>query len=115
MIAWTIEGTDARVDQVRTHVEDYYDKITIEQSKYVALHIGIFWGIGKFIIKNGDTVNIMLDNKRMYENLAENKSQEDPFVKRRTRFIKQLMVQRKLVIKYRLINPFENKSNPLIS
>ncbi len=50
-ISWTIETNDARVDQVRTHIEDYYEKISIEQSKYVALHVGIFWGIGRFIIK----------------------------------------------------------------
>ncbi|HJU13134.1 MAG TPA: hypothetical protein VJ792_01580 [Candidatus Nitrosotalea sp.] len=114
-IAWTIVTDDAMVDQVRTHIEDYYGKISIEQSKYVALHVGIFWGIGRFIIRNGDTVNIMLDLKTMFDNLAENKKPDDPFVSHRTRFIRQLIDQRNLTVRYQMIEPGHNKSSRLLS
>jgi len=113
-ISWTIETNGARIDQVRTHIEDYYEKISLEQSKYVALHVGIFWGIGRFIIKNGDTVNVKLDLKSMFENLGENKMQNDPFVNSRTRFIQQLIDQRKITVRYDTIEQHENKATSLL-
>lgn len=114
-IAWTIITGDSKVDQMRTHIEDYYDRISIEQSKYVALHVGIFWGVGRFIIKNGDAVNIMVDLKTMFENLAENKAPEDLFVTHRTRFIRQIIDQRSLTVRFQMINPEHNKSRCLLS
>ena len=33
------------------------------QSKYVALHVALFWGIGTFNIKNKDSIKIKLDKK----------------------------------------------------
>lgn|SRR5574337_246375 len=114
-ISWTIENSTNRSDQVRMHIEDYYNKIPIEHSKYVALHVGIFWSIGRFIIKNGDDVNIMLDLKSMFYHLAEDKIQNDPFVISRTRFIQQLIDQRNLTVKYQLIEPHDNKATGLLS
>ncbi|MDE1829046.1 MAG: hypothetical protein KGI25_01860 [Thaumarchaeota archaeon] len=114
-ISWTIETNGSRADQVRTHIEDYYEKMSVEQSKYVALHVGIFWGIGRFIIKNGDTVNIMLDLRSMFDHLVENKIQNDPFVINRSKFIQQLIDQRRLQIKYQIIDPQDNKANKLLS
>ncbi|MGI0047113.1 MAG: hypothetical protein ACREBB_08005 [Nitrosotalea sp.] len=113
-ISWTIESNNTRTDQVRTHIEDYYEKISTEQSKYVALHVGIFWSVGRFIIKNGDTVNIMLDLKSMFDHLAENKMTSDPFVNSRVGFIQQLIDQRKLVIKYQITEPSSNKASALL-
>jgi len=113
-ISWIIETGTARVDQVRTHIDDYYEKITVEQSKYVALHVGIFWGIGRFIIKNGDTIGIMLDLRSMFEYLAENKQANDPFVNSRGRFIKQLTDQRKLTVRYHLVEHSSNKAAALL-
>ena len=114
-ISWTIETNGSSADQVRTHVEDYYEKISVEQSKYVAFHVGIFWGIGRFIIKNGDTINVMLDLRSIYDHLAENKMQSDPFVSNRSKFIQQLIDQRKLTVKYLLIEPHENRASKLLS
>jgi len=114
-IAWTIESGSTSADQVRTHIDDYYDKLTIEQSKYVALHVGLFWGIGRFIIKNGDKVNMMLDLHSMFENLAEDKTSQDGFVNHRIRFIRQLISQRKLNVKFVMIKPEQNKSSLLLS
>ncbi len=113
-ISWTIENNEMRADQVRTHIEDYYEKITVEQSKYVALHVGIFWSIGRFIIKNGDSVNVMLDLRSMFEHLTEKKSHDDRFIHLRTGFIQQLIDQRHLNVRYRMIEPAENKATKLL-
>jgi len=45
--------------------------VTSLQSKYIALHVGLFWGIGIFIIKNEDIVKIKLDEKIMYDHLSK--------------------------------------------
>ena len=114
-ISWTIESNNERVDQARTHIEDYYEKISAEQSKYVALHVGIFWGIGRFIIKNYDAVNVMIDHLTIFYHLAENEEPTDPFAIRRARFIRQLMDQRNLSIKYHLIEQSWNKATSLLT
>ena len=107
-ISWVIQNEKTTVEQYREHAENYLDRVTVEQSKYIALHVGIFWSIGRFIIKNGDTVKIMLDLKTMYEHLSNNMASTDSFIETRTGFIKQLIEQRKLVIKYELIKPEQN-------
>ena len=101
-------------EQKREHPDIYLDKISDEQSKYIALHVGIFWGIGTFIIKNYDTVNVMLDSKPMYEHLKNDSQSSDDFIEKRTGFIKNLIKQRNLKINYRLIESKENISNKLI-
>ena len=80
----------------------YLDKVTDEQSKYIALHVGIFWCIGTFRIKNEDSINVILDSKTMYDHLANEKTANDEFIKNRTSFINQLIQQRKLKINYKL-------------
>ncbi len=107
-ISWVIQNEKTSVEQYRDHAENYLDIVSIEQSKYIALHVGLFWSIGRFIIKNGDFVKIMLDSKSMYEHLSNNTANSDSFIKTRTKFIKQLIDQRKLVIKYELIKPEQN-------
>jgi len=64
-MSWIIQTNDSVIDQSREHVEIYKNKISNLQSKYVALHIGLFWGIGVFKIKNEDVVKIKLDEKIM--------------------------------------------------
>lgn len=90
------------MEQTRDHIEMYLDKITDEQSKYIALHVGIFWCIGTFRIKNEDSVNVMIDSKTMFEHLANGNLTSDEFIKNRTSFINQLINQRKLKINYKL-------------
>lgn len=107
-ISWTIKTDDSLAEQNREHVEIYKDKVSDLQSKYVALHVGLFWGIGVFIIKNEDDIKIKLDDKIMFEQFTSKKTIEDEFVKKRTRFIKQLIQQRKLKVDFELINPEEN-------
>ena len=100
-ISWVLKNEESVSEEFREHVEMYKDKITDEQSKYVALHVGIFWCIGTFRIKDGDSLNIMLDSKTMVDELANGKTKNDEFISKRTLFIKQLIAQRNLKVEYR--------------
>ena len=113
-ISWIIENSQTRSEESRIHPEYFYDKVTLEQSKYIALHVGIFWGVGRFIIKNRDTLKVMLDQKTMFERLVKNKLIDDVFIERRIPFIDQIIQQRDLVVKYQKIYPDENKANKLL-
>ncbi len=84
------------------------DKVTNQQSKYMGLHVGMFWGIGTFIIKNQDVVKIAIDDKPMFEHLSLKQKSHDEFIEKRTHFIRQLIEQRKLKIQYELIPPDKN-------
>ena len=114
-ISWVIQNDETKVEQYREQPEIYLDKVSIEQSKYIALHVGVFWCIGKFIIKNGDVVKIMLDSKTIYDHLSNSTVSKDSFIEARTEFIKQLIDQRKLVIKYELISPIQNIATKILS
>lgn len=114
-ISWIIQNEKEKVEQFREQPENYLDLVSCEQSKYIALHAGIFWCIGKFIIKNGDTIKIMLDSKTMYDHLTGNSITTDVFIEKRTSFIKQLIDQRKLVIKLELIQPEQNIATKALS
>jgi len=107
-ISWIIQNKDSSFSENREHVDMYKDKVTNLQSKYVALHIGLFWGIGTFIIKDGETVKIKLDEKTMFEQFTTNSKIEDLFIQKRLRFIRQLIDQRKLKIKFDVITKDEN-------
>ncbi|MFB5625167.1 MAG: reverse transcriptase-like protein [Nitrosopumilus sp.] len=109
-ISWIIQTEDNTVEQTREHVEIYKNKITDLQSKYVALHIGLFWGIGVFIIKNEDLLKIKIDEKTMFEQLNGNEKINDEFIQNRIKFIKQLIVQRKLKVQYEFI---KQEANPM--
>ena len=102
-IWWFIQTNNSKVEQSREHTKNYRDKVTNLQSKYIALHVGLFWGIGTFTIKNEDNIIVKLDDKPMYEHLALNKEVTDEFIEKRTWFIRQFISQRKLKIQYQLI------------
>lgn len=107
-ITWIIQNDDSSFIENREHVNMYKDKVTELQSKYVALHVGLFWGIGTFIIKNEDNVKIKLDEKIMFDQFTTDLKIEDSFIQKRLRFIKQLIDQRKLKIKFEVISQYEN-------
>jgi hypothetical protein len=109
-ISWVIENSMKRSEEIRLHPENFYNKVTIEQSKYIALHVGIFWGVGRFILKNYDVVTIMLDQNSMFDNLTKNQKCNDKFIEGRTRFIKQIIERRGLDVKYNRIEPQQNKA-----
>jgi hypothetical protein len=107
-ITWIIQNDDSSFIENREHVDMYKDKVTNLQSKYVALHIGLFWGIGTFIIKNEDNVRIKLDEKIMFDQFTTDLKIEDSFIQKRLRFIKQLINQRKLKIEFEVISQDKN-------
>lgn len=113
-ISWIIQSDDTTDEQDRDHVDLYLDKVTNEQSKYIALHAGIFWCIGRFIIENEDTVNVMLDSKSMYKHLTEDNENSDEFIEKRTWYYKKLIEQRKLKIKYHLIESRDDLATILL-
>ena len=49
-ITWVIQNEKIKAKQFREQAENYLDKVSVEQAKYIALHVGIFWSIGTFII-----------------------------------------------------------------
>ena len=113
-ISWIIENSKSRSEESRIHAEYFYNIVTIEQSKYIALHVGIFWGIGRFIIKNGDTIKVMLDLKSMFNHLVKNNPMDDIFIERRIKFINQIIQQRDLDVRYQTIYSIENKASRLL-
>lgn len=113
-ISWVILSDDSTEKEERDHVDEYLDKVTNEQSKYIALHVGIFWGIGRFVIQNEDTVNVMLDSKSMYKHLVEESENLDGFIEKRTWYLKELIAQRKLNVKYHLIEPKDDLATKLL-
>lgn len=115
MISWIIENGKTKFEQTRIQAEYYYDKVSIEQAKYISLHVGIFWGIGRFIIKNGDAVKVMLDLNSMFEQMTENKKHLDHFIESRISFIRQLFNQRNLDVSYQLIRSENNPASALLS
>jgi hypothetical protein len=112
-ISWIIQSDDSKVEQFREQAEIYLDKVSVLQSKYIALHAGIFWCVGRFIIKNGDTIKVMLESKPMYEHLSGGTS-SDSFIDERTSFLNQLIQQRNLVVQYELIEPEKNIATRLL-
>jgi len=113
-ISWIIQTNDSVIDQSREHVEIYKNKISNLQSKYVALHIGLFWGIGVFKIKNEDKIKIKLDEKTMFDQLSTDLKTKDEFIANRIKFIKQLTIQRKLKIQFELIEQKDNLANKIL-
>ncbi len=114
-ISWVIQTKNSIVKQNRDHAVIYKDKVTSLQSKYIALHVGLFWGIGIFIIKNEDVVKIKLDEKIMYDHFTSNSKIEDEFIEKRMQFIRQLIEQRKLKIEFEMIDSDKNLAKKSIN
>ena len=113
-ISWIIQTNETIVSQSRKHTENYKNKITKIQSKYVALHVALFWGIGTFIIKNEDTVKIELDEKIMYEQLKLETVTEDEFITNKIKFIQSFIKQRKLKVEFKKIESKNNIAKKLL-
>ena len=112
---WTIKTGEKLAEQIREHPPAYMsggklDVRAIEESKFVALHIGIYWGLGVFIIKDHDQVNVKCDSKLMYEIFTDEITSDNQIIKDKVHFINQLTAQRNLKMNFQLINPEENLS-----
>jgi hypothetical protein len=113
-ISWIIQTNETIVSQSRKHTENHKNRITKIQSKYVALHVALFWGIGTFIIKNEDTVKIELDEKIMYEQLKLETVTKDVFITNKIKFIQSLIKQRKLKVEFKKIEFKNNIAKKLL-
>ena len=113
--SWTIKTGEKLAEQIRTHPPAYLsggklDVKAVEESKFIALHVGIYWGLGVYIIKNNDQVNVMCDSKIMYEIFTEGKKSDNQIINDKVHFINQLTELRKLKISFQLINSKMNLS-----
>jgi hypothetical protein len=113
-IAWTIQTNNSSIEQKREHVDIYLNKVTILQSKYIAMHVGLFWGIGRFIIKDKDNIIVKIDDKSMFNQLSKIENPSDEFIKTKINFITQLISQRKLKINFVFVDKKENLASKLL-
>ncbi len=113
-IAWIIQTKNSKIEQKRKPADIYLDKVSILQSKYIAMHVGLFWGIGRFIINNEDSITIKIDVQTMFDHFSKNLKSSDELINTRTLFIEQLIDQRKLKINYKLIDSEKNFVSKLL-
>ena len=111
--SWAIKTESKIVHQTSPHPQAYLSggKLNVknnEESKFISLHVGIYWGLGVFIIKDNDIVNVMCDSKNMFEILTTNKKTENQIINDKIHFINQLTNHRNLKIKYQIIDQKEN-------
>ena len=118
-ISWIVQTGNKTSKEFRTHPPAYnsgykLDVKNDEQSKFIALHAGIYWSVGVYIIKDGDTVNVMCDSKKMYDILNSNHKISDQIINDKIHFINLFIEQRKLVVNYHLIDSNKNPASDLI-
>jgi len=111
--SWSIKTGKVIINQIREHPPAYLsggklDIKTNEESKFVALHVGIYWGLGVFIIKDFDKVHVMCDSKEMYEILIQQRKTLDQLIGDKIHFINQLVGHRNLKLEYHLMDPTKN-------
>ncbi len=112
-IAWSIRTKGHTLNAWRNQAEIYRDKVSLVQSRFMALHVGLFWGIGVFAIRNGDAVRIMLDDDSMISHIQSGSS-GDPFIDNRIRFINMLIETRHLNTSLVQISTDENIASALL-
>ena len=118
-ISWIVQTGNQVSKEFRTHPPAYnsgykLDVKNDEQSKFIALHAGIYWVVGVYSIKDGDTVNVMCDSKKMYDILSSNDKISDQIINDKIHFINLFIEQRKLVVNYHLIDSNKNPASDLI-
>ena len=84
-ISWVVKTGDTVIEEERAHTDNYLDKVKIK-----------------------------LDSKYMFEHLAKEGQNLNTFIQVRTKFIKQLLEQRKLKIEYQLIDSKDNPASKLL-
>jgi len=111
--SWSLKTGKEIINQIREHPAAYLSggKLKIqnnEESRFVALHVGIYWGLGVFIIKDFDKIHVMCDSKEMYEILIQQRKTLDRLIDDKIHFIIQLVGHRNLNLEYHLIEPTKN-------
>ena len=112
---WTVKTAGKIAEQIREHPPAYMsggklDVKAIEESKFIALHVGIYWGLGVYIIKDSDQVNVMCDSQLMYGIFTQGKKSNNQIINDKVHFINQLAEHRKLRMNFQLIKTDENLS-----
>ena len=110
--SWSIKTGNEVINQDREHPPAYLSggKLEIKnsiESRFIAIHVGIYWGLGVFIIKDYDTVNVMCDSKEMYEILHNNKT-DNQIINDKIHYINQLSTHRNLKVRYQIIESEKN-------
>ena len=70
--------------------------------------MGIYWGLGVFIIKDFDNIHVMCDSIEMYEILIQPNKTLNQIIVDKIHFINQLVDHRNLKLEYCLIEPTKN-------
>ena len=73
--SWSIKTENKIVNQIREHPPAYLSggKLDVkdkQQSKCIAIHVGIYWGLGVFIIKDSDIVNVRVLQSPFHDSYA---------------------------------------------
>ncbi len=118
--SWSIKTRKEVANQIREHPAAYLSggKLEIkdnEESRFVALHVGIYWGLGVFIIKDYDMIHVMCDSKEMYEILMQKHRTLNQIINDKIHFINQLVGHRNLKLEYHLIDPTKNIATEYLS
>ena len=118
--SWSIKTENNITSQIREHPPAYLSggKLDVgneEESKFIALHVGIYWGLGVFIIKDFDTVNVMCDSKGMYEILLNSQKTDSQIINDKIHFINQLTNHRNLKINFRMMESETNLATEHLS
>ena len=116
---WSIKTGKNIVEQIREHPEPYVSggKLDVknkDESKFIAVHVGIYWGLGVYIIKDFDVVNIMCTSKQMYETFTQKTKSNNQIINDKIYFINQLTEKRNLKINYKLIESNDNLATRLL-
>ena len=111
--SWSIKTGDKIADQIREHPPAFRSggKLNIkndEESRFVALHIGIYWGLGVNIIKDNDELNVMCDSDIMFGIMTKDEKSDNQIINDKVYFINQLTNLRRLKINYQLIESEKN-------
>ena len=118
--SWSLKTENKIVNQIRAHPPAYLSggKLDVkdkQQSKCIAIHVGIYWGLGVFIIKDSDIVNVMCDSEETYDIMSKNCKIDDQIIYDKIYFINQLTEHRNLKINYEIIKPESNLATELLS
>lgn len=105
-ISWAIRTDQKNIMQRRNQASIYRGIVSEIQAKFMALHVGLFWGVGVFAIKRGDHVNMMIDSKDMVPYLVDGTN--DKFIGHRIRFVNLLIEQKELTADISSIQPTQN-------
>ena len=111
--SWSIKTENNIAEQIRKHPPAFRSggKLNItnnEESKFVALHVGIYWGLGVNIIKDNDVVNVMCDSEIMFGIMTKEEKSDNEIINDKVYFINQLTNLRKLKINYQFIESRKN-------